>query len=382
MRRIALFGSTGSIGTQALEVISFHPDLLSVYALTTHRNVPLLADQVQKYHPKVVVIADRDAANQHAPILKGLNCTVLLGNEGLLTLARHDGYEVMLSALVGFAGLRPTLLAIESGHEIALANKETLVVAGQLIMQSAREHHVRILPVDSEHSAIYQCLMGECTPLERIWLTASGGPFWQIPLEKLGQVTVEDALNHPRWLMGAKVTIDSATMINKGFEMMEACHLFGVSEDQISILIHPESVVHSMVQFVDGSVKAQLAVPDMRLPISLALHGGLRQPLPIARQPFVGTSLHFEEPDAAHFPCLTLAFEAFRRGGNAPCLLNAANEVAVRAFLGKRIHFMQIAQLIETTLTSVDYDAAPTLDALMYYHERATTLATTLLSKL
>ena len=376
MRRIALFGSTGSIGTQALEVISFHPELLSVYALTTHRNVPLLVEQAEKYHPAVVVVADEKAATEHTALLKGLTCTVLVGTEGLCELAQHSDYDVMLSALVGFAGLRPTLLAIESGHEIALANKETLVVAGQLIMRSAREHGVRILPVDSEHSAIYQCLMGEGTPLERIWLTASGGPFWQMPLDKLSQVTVADALHHPRWSMGAKVTIDSATMMNKGFEMMEACHLFAVSADQISILIHPESVVHSMVQFADGSVKAQLAVPDMRLPISLALQGGVREPLPIARQPFVGTTLHFEEPDTAHFPCLTLAFEAFRQGGNIPCLLNAANEVAVRAFLDERIGFTEIARLIEPIMTAVPYDATPTLEALLHYHDVATALAT------
>lgn len=376
MRRIALFGSTGSIGTQALEVISFHPELLSVYALTTHRNVPLLVEQAEKYHPAVVVVADEEAATEQAPLLKRLTCTVLVGAEGLCELAQHSDYDVMLSALVGFAGLRPTLLAIESGHEIALANKETLVVAGQLIMSSAREHGVRILPVDSEHSAIYQCLMGEETPLERIWLTASGGPFWQMPLDELSQVTVADALHHPRWSMGAKVTIDSATMMNKGFEMMEACHLFAVSADQISILIHPESVVHSMVQFADGSVKAQLAVPDMRLPISLALHGGVREPLPIARQPFVGTTLHFEEPDAAHSPCLSLAFEAFRQGGNIPCLLNAANEVAVRAFLDERIGFTEIARLIEPIMTAVPYDATPTLDALLHYHDVATALAT------
>ena len=376
MRRIALFGSTGSIGTQALEVISFHPELLSVYALTTHRNVPLLVEQVEKYHPAVVVVADEKAATEHTALLKRLTCTVLVGAEGLCELAQHSDYDVMLSALVGFAGLRPTLLAIESGHEIALANKETLVVAGQLIMRSAREHDVRILPVDSEHSAIYQCLMGEETPLERIWLTASGGPFWQMPLEQLSQVTVADALHHPRWSMGAKVTIDSATMMNKGFEMMEACNLFAVAADQISILIHPESVVHSMVQFADGSVKAQLAVPDMRLPISLALHGGVRESLPIARQPFVGTTLHFEEPDAAHVPCLGLAFEAFRQGGNIPCLLNAANEVAVRAFLDERIGFTEIAQLIEPIMTAVPYDATPTLEALLHYHDVATALAT------
>ena len=376
MRRIALFGSTGSIGTQALEVISFHPELLTVYALTTHRNVPLLVEQAEKYHPAVVVVADEKAATEQATLLKRLTCTVLVGAEGLCELAQHSDYNVMLSALVGFAGLRPTLLAIESGHEIALANKETLVVAGQLIMSSAQEHGVRILPVDSEHSAIYQCLMGEETPLERIWLTASGGPFWQMPLDELSQVTVADALHHPRWSMGAKVTIDSATMMNKGFEMMEACHLFAVAADQISILIHPESVVHSMVQFADGSVKAQLAVPDMRLPISLALHGGVREPLPIARQPFVGTTLHFEEPDAAHFPCLGLAFEAFRQSGNIPCLLNAANEVAVRAFLDERIGFTEIARLIEPIMTAVPYDATPTLDALLHYHDVATALAT------
>ena len=376
MRRIALFGSTGSIGTQALEVISFHPELLTVYALTTHRNVPLLVEQAEKYHPAVVVVADEKAATEQAALLKRLTCTVLVGAEGLCELAQHSDYDVMLSALVGFAGLRPTLLAIESGHEIALANKETLVVAGQLIMSSAQEHGVRILPVDSEHSAIYQCLMGEETPLERIWLTASGGPFWQMPLDELSQVTVADALHHPRWSMGAKVTIDSATMMNKGFEMMEACHLFAVAADQISILIHPESVVHSMVQFADGSVKAQLAVPDMRLPISLALHGGVREPLPIARQPFVGTTLRFEEPDAAHFPCLVLAFEAFRQGGNIPCLLNAANEVAVRAFLDERIAFTEIAQLIEPIMTAVPYDATPTLEALLHYHNVATALAT------
>ncbi len=323
-----------------------------------------------------MVVADEKAATEHTALLKRLTCTVLVGAEGLCELAQHSDYDVMLSALVGFAGLRPTLLAIESGHEIALANKETLVVAGQLIMSSAQEHGVRILPVDSEHSAIYQCLMGEGTPLERIWLTASGGPFWQMPLDELSQVSVADALHHPRWSMGAKVTIDSATMMNKGFEMMEACHLFAVPADQISILIHPESVVHSMVQFADGSVKAQLAVPDMRLPISLALHGGVREPLPIARQPFVGTTLHFEEPDAAHFPCLGLAFEAFRQGGNIPCLLNAANEVAVRAFLDERIGFTEIARLIEPIMTAVPYDATPTLDALLHYHDVATALAT------
>lgn len=379
MRRIALFGSTGSIGTQALEVIAFHPEMLSVYALTTHRSVPLLMEQAKVFHPQVVVIADVDAAEQYEESLRELPCQILVGAEGLVELARHEGYDVMLAALVGFAGLVPTIEAIRTGHEIALANKETLVVAGDIVMSAADQYHVRILPVDSEHSAIYQCLMGEDRPIERIYLTASGGPFWQTPVGELEQVTVAQALNHPRWKMGSKVTIDSATMMNKGLEMMEACHLFSVTPDQISILIHPESIVHSMVQYGDGAVKAQLGAPDMRLPISLALHGGVREDMPIERHDFMGTALHFEQPDFDRFVCLRLAYEAFDRGGNAPCVLNAANEIAVQAFLQGRIGFMDIARINEQACLQMPHLSNPTLSDLMACHRETTILASSLI---
>lgn len=352
MKKIAILGSTGSIGTQALQVIDEFPGHFSVTVLTGRNNVELLAWQAKKFLPEVVVISNRGKEEQLRRHLKGLPVNVLAGDEALLEMAGHAGTDLVLSALVGYAGLRPTLHAIAAGKSIALANKETMVIAGDLVNRLAKEHRVHILPVDSEHSAIFQCLTGEeGNPIEKVILTASGGPFRGKTREFLKKVRPEDALNHPNWCMGNKITIDSATLMNKGLEAIEARWLFHLDPSQIEVCIHPQSIIHSMVQFEDGSVKAQLSLPDMRMPILYALAWPERIKTNFPRySPRDFKELHFEIPDLDNFRNLAIAFEAMKKGGNAPCIMNAANEIAVEAFLNKKIGFLDIPGIIEKTL--------------------------------
>ena len=362
--QIAVLGSTGSIGTQTLQVIEEHSDLYEVYALTAGNNVGLLIEQARKFMPDVVVIANEAHYAALADALADLPIKVYAGADALADVVQADPIDIVLASMVGYAGLRPTMNAIRAGKAIALANKETLVVAGELVTQLAIEHCVPILPVDSEHSAIFQCLAGEYgNPIEKLLLTASGGPFRTWSLEQLEHVTKEQALKHPNWSMGAKITIDSATMMNKGFEVMEAKWLFGVGAEDIEVVIHPRSVIHSMVQFADGSVKAQLGTPDMRLPIQYALSYPHRLPLTTERLDFSAlSSLTFEQPDPVRFRNLALSFEALERRGNMPCILNAANEVCVAAFLNERVGFLQMSDVIEQTMQKVDYIATPTYE--------------------
>jgi 1-deoxy-D-xylulose-5-phosphate reductoisomerase len=366
-RQIALLGSTGSIGTQALDVIRRHPGRLEVYALTAHTQVDLLIRQAREWLPEVVVIADPSKYEPLQAALQDLPIKVWAGSEALAQVVELEPIDMVLTAMVGFAGLQPTIHALKAGKAIALANKETLVVAGELITRLAAEHRAPILPVDSEHSAIFQCLAGEQrNPIEKILLTASGGPFRLLTAEQLQRVTKADALKHPNWNMGAKVTIDSASLMNKGLEMIEARWLFGVRPEQIQVLVHPQSIIHSMVQFGDKSIKAQLGLPDMRLPIQYALTYPDRletdfPSLDFAQYP----TLTFEEPDLARFPHLSYAFEAIRQGGNLPCILNAANEVIVAAFLRDEIGFSAMSALLEKALQSVEAIAAPSYDDLV-----------------
>ena len=330
-RNLAILGSTGSIGTQALEVVSEHPDLFEVYALTANNQVDLLINQARKYMPEVVVIANEQKYPELKEALEDLPIKVWAGSDAIAQVVQSEPIDMVLTAMVGYAGLKPTIAAIKAGKAIALANKETLVVAGELITALAVEHKVPILPVDSEHSAIFQCLSGECeNPVEKILLTASGGPFRTKTMEELAVVTKVQALKHPNWSMGAKITIDSASMMNKGFEMIEAKWLFGVTPEQIQVVVHPQSVIHSMVQFEDGAVIAQLGIPDMKLPISYAFSYPKRLHSKAPRLDFTQyATLTFEEPDMERFRNLAFAFDAVRKGGNMPCILNAANEVAV-----------------------------------------------------
>ena len=361
-KQICILGSTGSIGTQALQVIEEHGDLYEVYALTANNRVEQLAEQARKFRPAAVVIANE----QHYERLKALlddvpEVKVYAGARALDEIVEAGPIDMVLTAMVGFAGLSPTIHAIRARKAIALANKETLVVAGELICQLAQQYHVPILPVDSEHSAIFQSLVGEDqNPIEKILLTASGGPFRQMTMEQLQTVTKADALRHPTWDMGAKITIDSATMMNKGFEVIEAKWLFGVGAAQIQVLVHPQSIVHSAVQFMDGAVKAQLGVPDMRLPIQYAFSFPQRLPLSGDRLDlFAAQKLEFFEPDLNKFRCLALAFEAIARGGNMPCIVNAANEIVNRAFLEDRCTFLQMGEVIEQTMARVAFDKNP-----------------------
>ena len=361
-KQICILGSTGSIGTQALQVIEEHGDLYEVYALTANNRVEQLAEQARKFRPAAVVIANE----QHYERLKALlddvpEVKVYAGARALDEIVEAGPIDMVLTAMVGFAGLSPTIHAIRARKAIALANKETLVVAGELICQLAQQYHVPILPVDSEHSAIFQSLVGEDqNPIEKILLTASGGPFRQMTMEQLQTVTKADALRHPTWDMGAKITIDSATMMNKGFEVIEAKWLFGVGAAQIQVLVHPQSIVHSAVQFKDGAVKAQLGVPDMRLPIQYAFSFPQRLPLSGDRLDlFAAQKLEFFEPDLNKFRCLALAFEAIARGGNMPCIVNAANEIVNRAFLEDRCTFLQMGEVIEQTMARVAFDKNP-----------------------
>ena len=363
-RQLAILGSTGSIGTQALEVVSEHSDLFEVYALTANNQVDLLINQARKYMPEVVVIANERKYPELKEALEDLPIKVWAGADAIAQMVQSEPIDMVLTAMVGYSGLRPTISAIKAGKAIALANKETLVVAGELIMKLAAEHKVPILPVDSEHSAIFQCLTGAYdNSIEKILLTASGGPFRRKTLEELATVTKAQALRHPNWTMGAKITIDSASMMNKGFEMIEAKWLFDVTPDQVQVVVHPQSVIHSMVQFEDGAVKAQLGMPDMRLPIQYAFSYPDRISSSFDRLDFSQcTNLTFEQPDTKRFRNLALAYEAMYRGGNMPCIVNAANEVVVASFLKDGISFLGMSDVIEKTMERVAFIANPTYD--------------------
>jgi 1-deoxy-D-xylulose-5-phosphate reductoisomerase len=363
-RQIAILGSTGSIGTQALDVIREHPDLFEVYALTANNNVDLLVKQTREFLPEMVVIANEQKYEQLKEALHDLPVKVWAGEDALSQVVQAEPIRIVLTAMVGYSGLKPTISAIRAGKIIALANKETLVVAGELITALALENRTPVLPVDSEHSAIFQCLAGESNnPIEKILLTASGGPFRTFTPDKLANVTKKEALKHPNWDMGAKITIDSATMMNKGFEMIEAKWLFDVTTEQIQIVVHPQSIIHSMVQFRDSSIKAQMGLPDMRLPIQYALTYPDRIFSGFERLDFNKFPLlTFEEPDMNKFRNLGLAFEAVRIGGNMPCILNAANEIVVAAFLADNIGFLAMSDMIEKTMQHVPFVAAPTLE--------------------
>ena len=363
-RQLAILGSTGSIGTQALEVVSEHSDLFEVYALTANNQVDLLINQARKYMPEVVVIANERKYPELKEALEDLPIKVWAGADAIAQMVQSEPIDMVLTAMVGYSGLRPTISAIKAGKAIALANKETLVVAGELIMKLAAEHKVPILPVDSEHSAIFQCLTGAYdNPIEKILLTASGGPFRRKTLEELATVTKAQALRHPNWTMGAKITIDSASMMNKGFEIIEEKWLFDVPPDKVQVVVHPQSVIHSMVQFEDGAVIAQLGIPDMKLPIAYAFSFPTRMRSMAPRLDFNQYStLTFEEPDMERFRNLAFAFEAARQGGNMPCILNAANEVVVAAFLQDRIGFLQMSDVIERTMRKASFIVNPSYE--------------------
>ena len=363
-KRIAILGSTGSIGTQALSVVREHPEQFEAYILTAGNNADLLIEQAREFVPDAVVIANEALYDKVRTALAGLDTKVYAGEQALCQIVENDSIDIVLTAMVGFAGLRPTVHALRARRTIALANKETLVVAGELITRYAAENRVAVIPVDSEHSAIFQSLAGEAgNAVEKLLLTASGGPFRTLAADALAGVSAAQALKHPNWEMGAKITIDSATMMNKGFEMMEARWLFGVAPEDIEVVVHSESVIHSAVQFADGSVKAQLGVPDMRLPIQYALSYPHRLPLSGARLDlFALGSLHFERPDLQRFRCLALAYDAAREGGILPCVLNAANEVANLAFRQGRIGFLAVAEVIEETMRRLPNRAEPVLE--------------------
>lgn len=363
-KRIAIFGSTGSIGTQALEVIAANPDKFSAEVLTAHNNDELLVEQALKFNPNIVVIGDEKKYGKVKDALASTSIKVFAGEKSLEEVAGMDCYDLMLAAIVGYAGLRPTLKAIDSRKAIALANKETLVVAGDIIMKKAVENKVPVIPVDSEHSAIFQCLVGETrNKIEKVILTASGGPFLGRKPNYLVNVKREHALQHPNWTMGAKITIDSATLMNKGLEMIEAKWLFNLKPEQVQVVIHPQSIIHSMVQFEDGSIKAQMGLPDMKLPIQYALAFPRRIKSNSPRYDFKKvSSLTFEEPDVKTFRNLALAREALNKAGNLPCVMNAANEIAVYAFLRNRINFLDMVDVIEKTMEQVPFIEQPTLE--------------------
>lgn len=362
-KKIAILGSTGSIGTQALQVIEEHAERYEAYVLTANNRVELLIEQARKFQPEIVVIANEEKYGILREALADMPIKVYAGADAICQVVREKDIDIVLTAMVGFSGLRPTIATIEAHKTIALANKETLVVAGELIKDLALRHHAPIIPVDSEHSAIFQSIMGEQSPIEKLILTASGGPFRTFTREQLATVTREQALKHPNWDMGAKITIDSASMMNKGFEVIEAKWLFDVRPDQIEVVVHPQSVVHSAVQFEDGAVKAQLGVPDMRVPIQLAFSYPERLKSSFDRLDFVQASpLTFEAPDTERFRNLALAYVALDRGGNMPCILNAANEIVNRAFLENRIGFLQMSTIIEEIMQQVSFLATPTLE--------------------
>lgn len=379
MKRIAILGSTGSIGTQALDVIEEHSDLFEAYVLTANNNVELLVKQARRFQPEVVVIANEAHYDTVQRALSDLPIKVYAGANALCDVVQDDQVDIVLASMVGFAGLRPTISAIKAKKIIALANKETLVVAGELINRLAAEYEVPILPVDSEHSAIFQCLEPG-NSIEKILLTASGGPFRHFSAEELKTVTKAQALAHPTWNMGAKITIDSATMMNKGFEVIEAKWLFGVKPEQIQVVVHPQSVIHSMVQFADGAVKAQLGMPDMRLPIQYAFSYPQRLSSSFDRLDFFKIkNLTFEQPDTQRFPCLQLAYEALHQGGNMPCIVNAANEVVNRAFIDDRIPFTRIADIISQTMQHISFSNDSQLETYLETDREARLYASSLL---
>ena len=363
-KQIAILGSTGSIGTQALEVITENDSLFEVYALTANNQVDLLIQQARKYNPEMVAIGNEEHYLQLKDALSDLPIKVFAGSDSIAQVAEMQPIDIVLTAMVGYSGLKPTMNAIKAGKKIALANKETLVVAGELICELAAQHHVSILPVDSEHSAIFQCLAGEGNnPIEKLILTASGGPFRTKTMSELEHVTSAQALKHPNWEMGAKITIDSASLMNKGFEIIEAKWLFGVSPEQIEVVVHPQSIIHSMVQFVDGSIKAQLGMPDMKLPIQYAFTYPERLKTNFPRFDFnVCSQFTFERPDMERFRNLSYAYYAMEKGGNMPCVLNAANEVVVEAFLKDKIGFLQMSDIIEDVLMKAEFVSKPTYD--------------------
>jgi len=377
IKRIALFGSTGSIGVQALEVIAANPDRFSAEILTAHSNDELLIRQALRFNPNIVVIGDEQKYLSVKEALASTGIKIFCGEKALEEVAAMDCYDMMLAAIVGFAGLKPTLQAVNSGKPIALANKETLVVAGDIVMRLAVEKRVPVIPVDSEHSAIFQCLVGETrNRIEKVILTASGGPFLGKKPNYLVNVKREHALQHPNWNMGAKITIDSATLMNKGLEMIEARWLFNLRPQQVQVVVHPQSIIHSMVQFEDGSVKAQMGLPDMKLPIQYAMAFPVRIGNNFPRYDFKKIStLTFEEPDIKTFRNLALATEALNRGGNLPCIMNAANEIAVYAFLRNRIGFLDMTDLIERTMENIPFISEPTLDEYFESDALARTLA-------
>jgi 1-deoxy-D-xylulose-5-phosphate reductoisomerase len=381
VKRIAIFGSTGSIGTQCLEVIAANPELFSAEILTAQNNDELLVKQALEFNPNVVVIGDEKKYQKVKDALAHTDVKVFAGEAAIIEAAAMDCYDMMLAAIVGYAGLKPTLKAIENAKPIALANKETLVVAGDIVMQKAVENRVPIIPVDSEHSAIFQCLVGEGrNKIEKIVLTASGGPFRGRKPNFLVNVKRDHALQHPNWSMGAKITIDSATLMNKGLEMIEAKWLFNLRPDQIQVVVHPQSIIHSMVMFEDGSVKAQMGLPDMKLPIQYAMAFPQRLKSNFPRYDFrKPDTLTFEEPDLKTFRSLALAMEALNRGGNMPCILNAANEIAVFAFLRNRIGFLDMTEMVERTIQKIPFIEKPTLEELFDSDGEARNFAATLI---
>lgn len=383
-KQIAILGSTGSIGTQALQVIEEHSDLYEVYCLTANNRVELLAEQAHRFRPAAIVIANEARYDELKRLTDDIpDVKVYAGAQAINEIVEAKPIDIVLTAMVGFAGLTPTIHAIKARKTIALANKETLVVAGELIGNLATQYHAPILPVDSEHSAIFQSLVGEdVNRIDKILLTASGGPFRNFTIEQLAQVTKADALRHPTWDMGAKITIDSASMMNKGFEVIEAKWLFGVKASQIQVLVHPQSIVHSAVQFDDGAVKAQLGVPDMRLPIQYAFSYPKRLTLSGERLDLFKTrNLEFFEPDLKKFRCLALAFEAIEKGGNMPCIVNAANEIVNRGFLEDKCGFLQMSDIIAETMQRCTYDASPTYDTYIATDSEARRIATELMNK-
>ena len=382
-RRIAILGSTGSIGVQALDVIREHREMFDVQLLTAGSNSSLLIRQAIEFDAACVIIADESLYDEVYEALNPHGINVFAGMSSIIdAMSSSDNIDMVLSAMVGFRGLEPTLAALRSGKAVAIANKEPLVAAGKIVMQTAREHNAPVLPVDSEHSAIFQALQGEHSPIERIFLTASGGPFLRTPASELAQVTVAEATNHPRWKMGRKITVDSSTLMNKGFEMIEACWLFGVDISQITVVIHPQSIIHSMVSFQDGAVMAQMSTPDMRLPIQYALSYPARMPLDIPRLDFYRLGgFTFAEPDTEKFPCLAMAVEAMHRGGNIPCAMNAANEVAVDAFLNGEIKFTDIPAVIRGCIDRCDYVKDPDLNAVLDTDKTVRDLALKLINR-
>ena len=375
-QRIALLGSTGSIGVQTLDIVRENPEQFEITALVANRNWEQLAQQAIEFDADCVVIGDEQYYTSLKEVLAATDTKVYAGAKAMEDVAAGSNVDVVVNALVGYAGLLPTVAAVRKGKKIALANKETLVVGGELVMSLAAEHRAPILPVDSEHSAIFQCLVGEQSPVRRLILTASGGAFRDTPIEELGRMTAAEALRHPNWSMGAKITIDCATMVNKGFEVIEARWLFGTPADQISVLIHPQSIVHSMVEFEDGAIKAQLGTPDMHLPISYALTFPERKSRPTERFDFLANpNLSFREVDRVKYPALEVAYDCLRRGGTAACTMNGANEVAVAAFLAGKIGYLDIVRSIEQSLARATFIAHPTLDDYAHSDAEARALA-------